>query len=338
VITDLDRDALERYRSSYTEPADFDEFWRDTLAAEPDPGPRLTLVPVATSLRSIEVFDVTFTGFGGHPIRGWLRLPRDRAGQLPAIVQFHGYGSGRGRPTDDLLWSSAGYAHLLMDTRGQGGGYAGGGATADPAGSGPSYPGFLTRGIQDKHSYYYRRVFTDAVAAVRAIRGAGFADPARVAVVGASQGGGIALAAAGLVPGLAAVYVQAPFLCDIRRATLITDAEPYAEIGGYLAAHRDSVSEVFATLAYFDGIAFARRATAPAWFSAGLMDSVCPPSTAYGAFHAYGGPKQIRLWDYSGHEAGGSHDLEIVLAAFETLLSPGTPVASGRHHDGRPAS
>ena len=90
--------------------------------------------------------------------------------------------------------------------------------------------------------------------------------------------------------------MQAPFLCDIRRATLITDAEPYAEIGGYLAAHRDSVSGVFATLAYFDGIAFARRATAPAWFSAGLMDSVCPPSTAYGAFHAYGSPKQIRPW------------------------------------------
>ena len=328
MIVDLDRDALSRYRSDYAEPADFDEFWQRTLAAEADAKPDLTIVPVSTGLRGIEVFDVTFAGFGGHPVRGWLRLPRPprpsrpsrpRRGRLPAVVQFHGYGSGRGRPIDDLLWSAAGYAHLIMDTRGQGGGYAGG-VTPDPAGSGPSQPGFLTRGIEDKHTYYYRRVFTDAVAAVRAIRGAEFIDPERVAVVGASQGGGIALAAAGLVPDLAAVYAQAPFLCDIRRATLITDAEPYAEIGRYLAAHRGFVAEAFATLAYFDGIAFARRATAPAWFSTGLMDNICPPSTAFGAFHAYAGPKQIQVWDYNGHEAGGSDDLELVLSAFEPLF------------------
>jgi cephalosporin-C deacetylase len=319
VICDLDRDALWRYRSDYAEPADFDEFWRRTLAAEADPKPGLTLVPVTTSLRGIQVFDVTFAGFGGHTVRGWLRLPRHHGGRLPAVIQFHGYGSGRGRPIDDLVWSAAGYAHLVMDARGQGGGYAGG-VTPDPAGSGPSQPGFLTRGIQDKHTYYYRRVFTDAVAAVRAIRGAEFTDPERVAVVGASQGGGIALAAAALVPDLAAVYAQAPFLCDIRRATLITDAEPYAEIGRYLATHRGFVAEAFATLAYFDGIAFARHATAPAWFSTGLMDNICPPSTVFGAFHSYGGPKQIQVWDYNGHEAGGSDDLELVLSAFEPLL------------------
>jgi cephalosporin-C deacetylase len=211
-----------------------------------------------------------------------------------------------------------------MDTRGQGGGHAGG-ATPDPVGGGPSYPGFMTRGIQDKDTYFYRRVYTDAVQAVRAVRGAGFVDPSRIAVLGASQGGGIALAVAGLVPDLAAVHLQAPFLCDMRRATLITNAEPYAEIGGYLSAHRTSVDELFATLGYFDGIGFARRATAPAWFSTGLMDDVCPPSTVFGAFHSYGGPKQIQVWDYNSHEAGGSHDLEIALAAFEPLLSPGEP-------------
>jgi cephalosporin-C deacetylase len=322
VIVDLDRDALWKYRSDYEEPRDFDEFWRDTLSSAAGHDPEPSLVPVDALLPAIEVFDVTFAGFGGHPVKGWLRVPRHRRGPLPAIVQFHGYGSGRGRPIDDLLWSSAGYAHLIMDTRGQGGGHAGG-DTADPAGGGPSHPGFMTRGIQDRETYFYRRVYTDAVQAVRAIRGTGFVDPERIAVAGASQGGGIALAVAGLVPDLAAVYLQAPFLCDIRRATLITNAEPYAEITGYLSAKRTSVAEVFATLAYFDGIGFAKRATAPAWFSAGLMDDVCPPSTAFGAFHAYGGPKQIQLWDYNGHEAGGSYDLEIVLAAFESLLSPG---------------
>jgi cephalosporin-C deacetylase len=145
-------------------------------------------------------------------------------------------------------------------------------------------------------------------------------NPTSVAAVGASQGGGIALAVAGLVPDLAALYAQAPLLCDIRRATLITDAAPYGEISGYLRAHRDRTGRVLDTLGYFDGIGFARRAAAPAWFSTGLMDGICPPSTAFGAYHAYAGPKRIKTWEYNGHDAGGSQDLELVLSAFRPLL------------------
>jgi cephalosporin-C deacetylase len=34
---------------------------------------------------------------------------------------------------------------------------------------------------------------------------------------------------------VAAVAAHVPFLCDIRRATRVTDAMPYEEIGRYLA-------------------------------------------------------------------------------------------------------
>ena len=320
MLTDLDLDGLRAYRSDYREPEGFDAFWSDTLAEARSHDLGLGLTPVETPLETVEVFDVRFAGFGGHPVRGWLRVPRHRSGPLPAVVQFHGYASGRGHPLDDLLWASAGYAHLLMDVRGQGSGYAGGGATPDPVGSGPSHPGFLTRGIEDPHAYVYRRVFTDAVRAVEAVRRVAFVDPGRVGVVGASQGGGIALAVAGLVPDLGAAHFQAPFLCDIRRAVRITGSGPYTEVAGYLAARREQVEAVFHTLAHFDGVAFARRASAPAWFSTGLVDEVCPPSTAFGAFHAYRGAKQIRAWEFNGHEAGGSDDLAVVLPAFGDLL------------------
>jgi cephalosporin-C deacetylase len=318
VLSDLDVSGLWAYRSEYQEPDDFDEFWQVTLAEAAGIPVDVKQTPVETDLRTIDVFDVTFAGSGGDPIRAWLRLPRGRRGPLPAVLQFHGYGSGRGHPLDDLLWASAGYAHLLMDVRGQGGGYAGG-DTADPSGSGPSAPGFLTRGIESPQTYFYRRVFVDAVRAVQVLRQQESVDPRRVTAFGASQGGGIALAVAGLVPDLAGVFVQAPFLCDIRRATLVTDTEPYREISRYLAAHRTSVDRLFSTLGYFDAIGFARRATAPAWFSAALMDDVCPPSTVFGAYHAYAGPKRIAVWEYNGHEAGGSDDLATALAAFRDL-------------------
>ncbi|MCK2241442.1 MULTISPECIES: acetylxylan esterase [unclassified Crossiella] len=323
MLTDLDRPQLLAYRSDYTAPADFDAFWHNTLREARTHDLAVRLDPVATHLRTVEVFDVTFAGFGGHPIRGWLRLPRRRTGRLPAIVQFHGYGSGRGHPLDDLVWSAAGCAHLIMDARGQGGDHAGG-ATADPVGSAPSYPGFLTRGIEDEHDYVYRRIFTDAVRAVDTVRSLDFVDPRRVAVVGNSQGGGIALATAGLLPDLTALFAQAPFLTDIQRALRITGTAPYREITGYLAARRHSADRVFRTLGYFDGIAFAARANAAAWFATGLCDDICPPSTAFGAYHVYRGPKQIQVWDHNGHEAGGAADLAIALAGFDPLLRPST--------------
>ena len=108
-----------------------------------------------------------------------------------------------------------------------------------------------------------------------------------------------------------AVLPEVPFLCHYRRATHLIATMPYAEISSYLKAHRDQVDQVFRTLSYFDGVNFAARATAPALFSVGLMDEICPPSTVYAAYNHYAGPKQIKAYEYNNHEGGGSfHTLE----------------------------
>ncbi|MBX5448045.1 MAG: acetylxylan esterase, partial [Acidothermus cellulolyticus] len=169
----------------------------------------------------------------------------------------------------------------------------------------PAQPGFMTRGILDPYTYYYRRVYVDAVQAVRTLRAHPLVDAARVAVTGVSQGGGLSLAAAALVPDVAAVMPDVPFLCHFRRACEISPADPYGEIVRYLKAHRDQVEQVFATLAYFDGAVLATRATAPALFSVAVMDQICPPSTVFAAFHAYRGPKEIVVYPFNDHEGGG---------------------------------
>lgn len=313
--TDLSAAELLQYRSDQVDPADFDEFWADTIAAARSLAADPVIVRVDTPLTSIEVYDVTFSGSDGHPIRGWLRVPAGARAPLPAVVEFIGYGGGRGHALENLLWASAGYVSFHMDTRGQGSGWSQG-DTPDPAGSGPQHPGMMTRGIDAKESYYYRRVFTDAVRAIDTVRSLDQVDAGRVAVYGGSQGGGIALAVSGLVDGLAAVAPRVPFLCDFPRATRITDAHPYREIALYLAVHRDKVAQAHGVLAYFDGVNFAKRAQAPALFSASLMDPICPPSTVFGAFHAYAGDKDISLWEYNGHEGGGIVDYELALAFF----------------------
>jgi len=100
------------------------------------------------------------------------------------------------------------------------------------------------------------------------------------------------------------VMPDVPFLCHFRRATEITDEDPYAEIVGYLKAHRDHVERVFGTLAYFDGAVLGRLASAPALFSVAMMDMICPPSTVFAAYNAYGGPKAIKVYPYNEHEGG----------------------------------
>jgi len=181
-------------------------------------------------------------------------------------------------------------------------------------------PGVLTRGIRSREDYYYRRLMTDAVRAVDAVRELPEVDPDRVAVQGTSQGGGLALAVAGLRSDVAAVAAFVPFLCDFPRAPLITDAFPYREISHYLARHRDAAAEVHETLRYFDGVNFARRAGAPALFSAALMDPTCPPSTVFGAYHEYAGPKSMLVWEYNGHEGGDIEDHVAALEFFRARL------------------
>lgn len=303
---DLPLDQLKTYLPDRQEPADFDAFWSTTLADTRQHELNAKFVPVDYGLRNVDVFDVTFNGYGGQPIKGWLVLPHVRAGKLPCVVEFIGYGGGRGFPTNWLLWASAGYAHLVMDTRGQGSAW-GKGDTPDPEpeGSNPHFPGFMTRGILKRETYYYRRVFTDGVRAVEAAASHELVDPTRIAVTGGSQGGGISVAVAGLSPTVKVAMPDVPFLCHFKRATTIIDSNPYLEIQKFLLVHRDKIDTVYNTLGYFDGMNFATRANAKALFSVGLMDEVCPPSTVFATYNHWRGEKDIRIYHFNHHEGGG---------------------------------
>lgn len=311
-LFDLPLGELERYAPQVREPDDFDAFWADTLK-QADAFPVLIdATPVRTGLSVVDTWDVTFAGFGGDPIRAWYTRPHGSDEPLPAVVEYIGYGRGRGLPHERLTFAAAGYAHLLMDSRGQGDQYGNGGDTPDPRATALGGPGVVARGILDPRDYYYRRLITDAVRAVAALRALPGADPARVTALGNSQGGGLALAVAGLVPDLAALLISAPFLCHIQRALDITDQEPYGDVVRYLAVHREAEEQVRTTLSYVDGVNFARRASAPVHVGVGLRDTVCPPSTVFAAYNQYGAQapggadveRALHVYPFNHHEGG----------------------------------
>ena len=305
---DFSYDQLVAYQPARTEQPDFDQFWRQTLDAARSFPLNATFELVDFGLETVDTFDVTFNGYAGQPIKGWFLLPRQRSPKLPCVVEYIGYGGGRGFPTDWLLWASSGFAHFVMDTRGQGSVWLKG-DTADlqPDGSSPHQPGFMTLGVLSPETYYYRRVYTDAVRAVEAALQHPAVDPDRIAATGGSQGGGITIAAAGLEPKIKVAMPDVPFLCHFRRSTEICDTHPYREIAAFCQTHRDKVDQVFHTLTYFDGMNLAARIKAFCLFSVGLMDNVCPPSTVFAAYNQLPGPKEMRVYTYNYHDGGGNY-------------------------------
>lgn len=300
-LFDYSLEKLRDYKPAREEQPDFDAFWADTLSDVRKHSLDATFTPYDADLSTVDTYDVTFAGWNGDPVKGWLIVPKQRTGPLPCVVEYIGYNGGRGAVTDHLLYSAAGFANFVMDTRGQGG------DTGDNHGypDGPTVSGRMTNGILDPSTYYYRRLMSDAVRAVEAARSHPDVDAEQITVAGGSQGGGLTLAAAGLSEGLVGALPDVPFLCHYRRATDITDRDPYGEIARFCAQQPRYVDQVFKTLSYFDGVNLAARATAPTLFSVGLMDMVCPPSTVYAAYNHYNSTdKDIRIWTYNGHEGG----------------------------------
>lgn len=308
---DLPLAELRTYRTATEEPPGLDEWWRSQLdkarsLAEP---PTVTRYE-PTGYGPAEVYDVAFSGARGDRIRAWyIRPPASRAdgpdGPAPVVVKFIGYGGGRGLPADHMLLPAVGYPLFVMDSRGQGGRWTIG-ATGDLPGGGPELSLVMTRGIDNPDDYYFTRLFTDAVRAVETA--AELAGRSPVAVTGISQGGGLALAAAGLLGDAVAVcHADVPFLCDIQRAITLAPHAPYTEIPEFLAENVALIDSALNTLRYIDCALLARRITANSLLSVGLMDIICPPSTVFAAYNEITSAKDIAVYPYSGHSVPRAH-------------------------------
>lgn len=320
---DLPLDQLRTYAPDAKAPQDFDEFWRRTLAEQDERFPlTASFTPYRPELyTAATVADVSYTGFGGQAVRGWLLAPREVKEPLPCLVTFAGYGGGRGLPIEHVAPLANGFVHFVMDTRGQGSVWCKG-DTPDDAGPTQHYPGFLTKGIEARETYYYRRVFTDAVRAVQAACQHPAVDPQRIVVSGSSQGGGIALATAGLLgKQIRACLAGVPFLCHFRRAITLTTNTAYAEIASYLRIHSDREEATLRTLSYFDGMFFAERIQVPTLVATGQMDEVCPPSTVFAAYNRITAEKEIIVYPFAAHDGGGAIYAERRLAFALDVLA-----------------
>ncbi|MDP9173885.1 MAG: acetylxylan esterase [Planctomycetota bacterium] len=292
---------LRLYRPSLYRPDDFEAFWEQTVSKAINQPLNAELIPYDLPARGVECFAIRFDGFDGGRLAGWFLRP-ERAGKYPGVCMFHGYSGRAPRPLDMLPYAAQGMCVLSMDCRGQNG------QSQDTA----TYPeghylGWMTAGIRDHRTYYYRYVYADAVRALEVLAHREEVDNRRIAVTGASQGGGLCLVAAALSDRVTLALADIPFLCDFRRAITITPVGPYPEISSFIKAHPQLYDQVIHTLSYFDCLNLAPKIRCKTVISSSLWDDVCPPSTIYAVFNHINAEKHLEVFPFHKHETPYEH-------------------------------
>ncbi|WP_438421166.1 cephalosporin C deacetylase [Bacillus siamensis] len=297
-LYDLPLDQLQTYKPNKTAPHDFADFWASSLHELAKEEAKPDLMPESYPADGVKVFRLKYRSFGKAEIEGWYAVP-DRKGPHPAIVKYHGYNASYDGDIHDIVnWALHGYAAFGMLVRGQ---HSSTDTSVSPHGH---VPGWMTKGILDKDTYYYRGVYLDAVRALEVISSFDEVDETRIAVIGGSQGGGLSIAAAALSDIPRAVAADYPYLSNFERAIDVALDEPYLEINSFFRKNGSPETEKAAmnTLAYFDIMNLADRVKVPVLMSIGLIDRVTPPSTVFAAYNHLETEKELKVYRYFGHE------------------------------------
>lgn len=157
--------------------------------------------------------------------------------------------------------------------------------------------GYLQNGLDNKDNYYMKRVYTGLVRAIDFLTTLPQWDGRNVALQGGSQGGALAIVAAGLDPRVTACVANHPALSDMA-------GYKGGHAGGYPHFFRTEgmdTREKLNTMAYFDVVNFARRVKCPVYMTWGYNDNTCPPTTSYAVYNVITAPKEALITPINEH-------------------------------------
>ena len=274
-------------------PADFDEFWSKILAdARRQPlDPHLTLLPDRCT-ETVNVYEVSFVNDRPEGrIYGILCRPV-KPGKYPALLRVPGAGA---RPYGGDVWTASQGAvvleigiHGIPVTLPQ--------KVYDNLNHG-AFDGYWESNLDQPDKNYYRRVVAGAVRAVDYIASLPEWNGKDVGVTGASQGGFLSLAVAALDKRITFMAAVHDAMCDYEIA-LQGRACGWPH---YFHNVKNPDMKKVEGARYYDGINFARRITCPCFFTFGYNDEVVPPSSSWSVYNVVKAPKEISLYQMTGH-------------------------------------
>ena len=158
--------------------------------------------------------------------------------------------------------------------------------------------GYLENGIDNRDRYYMKHVYLALVRCIDLLTSLPEWDGRNVAVQGGSQGGALALVAAGLDKRVNLCVVNHPALSDMAGYT------EKGRTGGY--PHFNRMTGLYtpsniSTMAYYDVVNFARKMKATTYMTWGYNDNTCPPTTSYAVWNTLNCEKESLITPINEH-------------------------------------
>lgn len=159
--------------------------------------------------------------------------------------------------------------------------------------------GYLANGLENKDIYYMKHVYVGLVRCIDFLTLLPEWDGKNVAVQGGSQGGALAIIAAGLDSRVTQCVANHPALSDMAgyAAKGGTGGYPHFCRQPQILSNKDCLN----TLAYFDVVNFARYVKAPTYLTWGYNDVTCPPTTSYAVWNTLKCTKESLLTPINEH-------------------------------------
>ncbi|MDR2920062.1 MAG: acetylxylan esterase [Tannerella sp.] len=287
----------------YTQmPQDFKTFWKNAMKEQAQ-------CPAIPEVKYIEEYSsdkvacylVKLQCFKpGQFVYGYLTKPR-KEGKYPIVVSPPGAGIKPMNPLKTIFYAENGCIRFDMEIHG-----------IDPSLDAETYKtisqafgehnanGYLASGIQDRETYYMKKVYLACVRVVDYLSTLPEWDGKNMIAQGASQGGALALILTGLDQRITACVANHPALSDMAGYAEVGRTGGYPHFGRKYKDIR-LTANVIKTLSYYDVVNFARGITVPVFMTWGYNDDVCPPTTSYAVYNELTSPKEALITPVNEH-------------------------------------
>ena len=158
--------------------------------------------------------------------------------------------------------------------------------------------GYLENGIDNRDRYYMKHVYLALVRCIDLLTSLPEWDGRNVAVQGGSQGGALALVAAGLDKRVNLCVVNHPALSDMAGYTEKGRTGSYPHFNRMTGLYTPSN---ISTMAYYDVVNFARKVKATTYMTWGYNDNTCPPTTSYAVWNTLNCEKESLITPINEH-------------------------------------
>lgn len=155
---------------------------------------------------------------------------------------------------------------------------------------------YYLQGVISPENFYFKGMYQRLLRTIDFLTRQPEWDGKRILVIGESQGGGQALAAAGLDHRVSAVVAIVPAMCDWLA--------PHSQrMGGWPQPFETNASkeDMLIALPYFDAANILKGSKATIFTEIGLIDMTCPSTSVYTAINQSEGEKIIYAVPYRPH-------------------------------------